>query len=276
MTYASVLTLIRPDQDDVALAPCLDFVPQAHLVVMGVAEQPPVPASAYDMLNGHTWAIEVDQARRLAQERAKAVEAHLAQKGQPGSVLAHVAGPDGLSTLVANASRNVDLVMLPGGGDSGRRLSHAIVTGGLFESGTPVLLSPAGVSPKETPERIVVAWNATPEAARAVKQALPLLKAAKDVKIVLVDPVPSAHGHGEEPGAAIAAFLAYHDIGVEVMPMPSEGHRVEEVLNRVVEAEGADLLVMGAYGHARLRERIFGGTTASILRDPPCPVFMAH
>ena len=275
MTYASILTLVQPEQPDGALKPVMDFAGDSHLAIMVVAKAPPVPVSAYDMLNGETWSLEVERARSLARDRADEIETLLAQRGQAGHVTAHVAGPDGLSSLIASAARYVDLVMLAGSGDVSQ-MRHGIVTGGLFESGAPVLISQADQAVGRAPKLVQVAWNARPEVARAVKQAMPLLKAAERVQVVLVDPVPSASGHGPEPGANFATYLGYHGIEVEVLPLPSEGLRTEEVLTRQINSAGAGLLVMGAYGHSRLRERIFGGTTSAMLEEIPCPLFMAH
>ena len=276
MNIASILTMIRPDQPDSNIEAVMNFAGDRHLAVMVVASSPPVPVSAYDMLAGETWSQEVERARSLARERADEVEALLAAKGQPGHVTAHVAGPEGMSSLVAGAARYVDLVVLAGGGGDRPGLQHALVTGALFESGAPAILAADGQEIKAEPGIVQIAWNAEPEVARAVKLALPILKTAREVQVLLVDPVPSARGHGPEPGANFATYMGYHDIPVKVLPLPSEGMRVEEVLARQARTEGADLLVMGAYGHSRLRERIFGGTTTAMLHHPPCPLFMAH
>ncbi len=276
MHIRTLLVVIRPDQDDALLDRAIALAEGRHLRVLVVAEAPPAPASAYDMLSGETWTLEVQRARDWARERANAVEAYLSDKAQPGDVVAHVAGAAGLADIVASACRYADLVLVDEDQTGDRLLRHAIVTGALFESGTPILIGdlPGGAS--LTPECVIVAWNATPEAARAVKAALPILKRAREVRLLLVDPVPTSLGHGEEPGATLATYLGHHDIGCEVVKMPAEGHMVEEVIADQVAAAGADLLVMGGYGHSRLRERIFGGTTQAILDTPPCCTLMAH
>lgn len=276
MSIATLLTVIRPDQDDTVLKQSLDIAAGRHLIVMVVAEAPPVPASAYDMLNGEHWTLEVERARVWAKERAAEVEKLLASSETSGEVIAHVAGPAGVSDLVAAACRYADLVLVDPAGGQDKGLTRSIVTGALFESGTPVLLGASGNIASGRIGTAIISWNATPEASRAVKAALPLLQTAAKVKVVLVDPVPSPLGHGEEPGMNIGRFLARHGIDAEVMPLPSEGRSPDEVLTAQVKASGADLLVMGGYGHSRLRERIFGGTTEAILSDPPCPVLMAH
>jgi nucleotide-binding universal stress UspA family protein len=88
--------------------------------------------------------------------------------------------------------------------------------------------------------------------------------------------VPTFDGHGPEPGADIAAYLARHGISATVRCLPREGRDTGEALNRAAQDLGSDLMVMGGYGHSRLRQRIFGGTTTTILKNPPITVLMAH
>jgi nucleotide-binding universal stress UspA family protein len=109
-----------------------------------------------------------------------------------------------------------------------------------------------------------------------VREALELLAAADEVRLVLVDPVEGEKAHGAEPGADIAAYLARHGIKVVVDRVPSEGHPVADVLRRRAMDFDAEMLVMGAYGHSRFRERLLGGATRSILDDVPLPLFMAR
>ncbi|NNU81161.1 universal stress protein [Halovulum dunhuangense] len=276
MPFASVLTLIRPDQPDSALEGAIGFAGDGHLMVLVAAKAPPAPVSAYDMTSGTAWLEATEEARRWAAESADAVEALLARRDQRGAVSGHVAGPVHLSDLVASASRCADIVLMPVGAARDQELEHAVVNGAMFETGAPVLVYPAATTPASTPKNVLVAWKATPESGRALRLALPVLKTAASVTVLLIDPEPGARGHGEEPGADIATYLAHHGIRPEVVKLPSEGRTAEEDITRQVRETGADMLVMGAYGHSRLRQRIFGGTTQAILDAPPCPVFFAH
>ena len=122
----------------------------------------------------------------------------------------------------------------------------------------------------------MVAWDSRLEASRAVREALDLLVAADDVRLVLVDPVAGEMHQGVEPGADAAAYLARHGAKVTVDRLPSEGRTVAEILCRHAVDCSADLLVMGGYGHSRLRERLFGGVTKSMIEDQPLPILMAR
>jgi len=99
---------------------------------------------------------------------------------------------------------------------------------------------------------------------------------AEEVHVVLVDPDSSYWVSGGEPGADVAAYLARHGIKVLVEQLASGGRLVEDVLEKHALEISADLIVMGAYGHSRLRERIFGGVTASVLQDAKFPVLIAR
>jgi nucleotide-binding universal stress UspA family protein len=124
--------------------------------------------------------------------------------------------------------------------------------------------------------RILVAWNAGREAVRAVADARALLVRAEAVEVLVVDPEGRRAGHGEEPGADIARHLARHGAQVEVRRLSSGGEDVGRVLLSQAAAFGADLVVMGAYGHSRLNEWIFGGVTRTILREAGLPVLMSR
>jgi nucleotide-binding universal stress UspA family protein len=149
-------------------------------------------------------------------------------------------------------------------------LAEALV----LTSGRPIVLLPSG-GPASEPRRILLAWKARPEAARAVAGALPLLTRADAVQVVVVDD-DGAPGCGYEPGADIAQHLARHGARVEVLQLSSRSEHVGRLLLSQGTAFGADLLVMGAYGHSRLRERLLGGVTRTVLTEAALPVLMCQ
>ena len=144
----------------------------------------------------------------------------------------------------------------------------------VLTSGRPIVLLPPRGAAAE-PRRILLAWKARPEAVRAVAGALPLLTRADAVQVVVVDD-EGAPEHGYEPGADIAEHLARHGARVEVLQLSSKGDDVGRLLLSQAAAFGADLLVMGAYGHSRLRERLFGGVTRTVLTEAALPVLMCR
>ncbi len=151
-----------------------------------------------------------------------------------------------------------------------------VMNGALLDSGRPVLLLPPGATAFPEAKRVMICWDASVEASKAVREAIGLMKKAERVDAVLVDPVPSFDGHGPEPGADLAAYLGRHGIETVVHRLPKEGKDTGDMLRRTAGDLGSDLMVMGGFGHSRLRERIFGGTTTNMMKNLAVPVLMAH
>ena len=143
-------------------------------------------------------------------------------------------------------------------------------------SGRPILVVPYAGRFEPVGRRVLVAWNAGREAARAVADAMPLLAAADIVTVLAVDPQTGPDGHGDVPGADIALHLARHGVNVRIERTLSAAVPVGELLLSRTADLGADLLVMGAYGHSRARELLLGGATRSILAAMTIPVLMSH
>jgi nucleotide-binding universal stress UspA family protein len=125
-------------------------------------------------------------------------------------------------------------------------------------------------------ENVLIAWKPTREAVRAIAEALPLLRRAERVTLLSVNPHVGATEHGEQPGADLARHLARH--AVEIVVETAVAHDVgvaEAVLSRAVQI-GADLIVMGACGHSRIREFMFGGATQHMLQEARIPLLIAH
>lgn len=143
-------------------------------------------------------------------------------------------------------------------------------------AGRPVLVIPYSWPGVTVGERVLVAWNASREAARAVNDALPFLQRAKEVKIIVINPRRGVTGHGEEPGTDIAAHLARHGIRPDVDQTLSDELTVADTLLSRAADFGTDLVVMGAYGHSRAMETVLGGATRDMLRHMTVPVLMSH
>ncbi|AXL53885.1 universal stress protein A [Paraburkholderia caffeinilytica] len=144
----------------------------------------------------------------------------------------------------------------------------------ILTSGRPVLLVPFASNERSTGGRILVAWDGSREATRAVHDALPFMRAAQSTTILTVNGLDE---HARIPGADIATVLARHGVRVEVADIETgPGGSVGEVLLSQVADRGADLLVMGGYGHARWRELVMGGATRTILKSMTVPVLMSH
>jgi len=176
-------------------------------------------------------------------------------------------GPD----TVTNG-RTLDLVILGQRWSDYDGLLYPDPADVVLDVGCPVLIVPRAGQFERIERHALVAWNGSREAARAVRDALPLLKLARNVTVLAVN----SRSDGDEPGADIALHLARHGIAVEVdQSITSEINTADVLLSRAADL-GSDLIVMGAYGHARMRETILGGVTRSMLAQMTVPVLMSH
>ena len=144
----------------------------------------------------------------------------------------------------------------------------------VLAAGRPVLILPSVGSFPAIGKRILVAWNASREATRAVTDAIPMLRLAENVSVMAVNPKGSEHG--KVPGADIGLYLARHGVRVDVKT--DHGAEIDignELLSRAADLD-ADLIVMGGYGHSRLKEWVLGGATRTILESMTAPVLMSH
>ncbi len=146
----------------------------------------------------------------------------------------------------------------------------------MMGSGRPVIVLPFGGNATLSFDEIVVGWDGGREASRAAFDALPLLKLAKKVRIVRVDPQKDPSLRGSVAGADLAEALARHGVKAEAQGFPTDGMDEGQALMRCAEDSGAGLIVMGAYGHSRLAEFIFGGATRFVLTRMTRPVLMSH
>jgi nucleotide-binding universal stress UspA family protein len=217
-----------------------------------------------------------EDARSEAQTRA-CLQAFTAAAAREGLVANALVQPVPLylqGDCVAEHARTRDLTLLPIGPavlpDVG--VAEAV----LFGSGRPVLVfsDSAALAGDARVETAAVAWDGGRAAARAVADALPVLKTASAVRIVVVtDEKPSTRSGAGDP---LVRHLQAHGVEARVDEIAASGEPIGRVLRGYIQERSLDLLVMGGFGHSRAREFIVGGATADLLNDPPCPVLLAH
>lgn len=143
-------------------------------------------------------------------------------------------------------------------------------------TGRPVLVVPRIGAHRPPGKKVMLCWNASRESARAAADALPFLKAADEVTVLIVEPEVSADGHGAEPGADVATWLARHGVKVTVQrETAADSSAGDVIVSRATELD-IDLIVMGVYGHSRLRELVLGGVSRTLLASMTVPVLMSH
>ena len=248
----------------------------AHLTGVSLLTDP-APSS---FVQGYLPQDVLDMLQRQARERADAALGRFAEVAKRNQISFETRIDRVLYTAMAEAlatnARYADLVILGQAGPDDADVPRYLPEEVTLASGRPSLVIPY-IGPGATlGQRVSVAWDASREAARAVNDALPILQRAQAVGVVTVNPREGPFGHGEQPGADIALHLARHGIKVEVQRVESRDVDVPNTILSHIADRSSDLLVMGAYGHSRLRELVLGGVTRTILHDMTVPVFMAH
>lgn len=146
----------------------------------------------------------------------------------------------------------------------------------LYASGVPVVVVPDGLRTDAIGKHVLVAWNASREAKRAVSDAMPLIVNAEAVTVLVMDADKKPGRHGEQPGADLALYLARHGAKVDVVQASSTDRGVAEGIMSYGANHGVDLIVLGAYSHARTREWILGGVTRELLADVQTPLLISR
>ncbi len=251
---------------------------QAHLI--GLSVSPPiliVPTGT----PGVPDTVVIDERRQAYRKHNPEMQAAFESAVRGRSLVAEWreadAGGSTVVDVVLRHARAVDLIVAPQADTQWSGSPHLDVADRLaMESGRPVLIVPNEGLCTGFGEKVLAAWNAEREAARAIFDALPLLQRAKKVQVVWVNPQSEGGTADAVPAADICEALARHGVKCEatqaIRPRANVGRTL---LEHAVES-GADLLVMGCYGHSRLREFVLGGATRHVLDHMSIPVLMSH
>jgi nucleotide-binding universal stress UspA family protein len=261
MTYKSILTVISGAAgDDTRLDMAFALAPNRGASLAALHARPsPFVYAAGPGVEMPVGLIESQQ--REIEAAAQIAEAATRKRAERAGIGIDWRSEEGDEVVLAGIhARYADLVI------ASPDLARDLV----FVAGTPVLAVPADAKPV-APKRILVAWNGSREAARAVHDALPLLQAADSVRVSVIDPP-----EGRAIGDSVAAMLARHGVKVEVHEALSRGADIGAMLLEQARTGGADLVVMGAYGHSRFREWVLGGATEEVLNEAKLPALVSH
>ena len=288
MSYKSILTVVTNPataEAQVAAAARMALGFDAHLDVLAVGVDQAQMGYAYIGSGAVLGEFALERAEGDARAAAKAATAALAEM-DPAlrfSVETVVAEMGSLTSVVGNAASFVDLVVQcrPYTSDQSYQ-AEAVIEAALFEGRAPVLIIPQTHLGRgqvfETlahPRRVLLEWNQSSEALAAVRRALPLLKMAELVDVTVIDP-PARGPERSDPGGVLCQYLVRHGVKAQVSVLAKTMTKISDVLARHALEEGCDMMVMGAYGHSRLREAVLGGTTRAVLEAVTIPVLMAH
>lgn len=224
-------------------------------------------------IDGDPTAAIVEHARKVGDAMEEALAKRLQLLDRMVEIRRFDVLSDDVANIAAREARSTDtfVALRP----NGTMDPEQLVEGVLFGSGRNVYLVPEAERPKIAFDRIMIAWNGSREAARALAEAMPFLHKAEQVSVVVVT---GEHPTEEEAIMGIDAVnhLRHHGIHAGLHRIKSPPN---EVGNRLMDEAGrrkADLIVMGGYSHARLRERLLGGVTYSLMHEAPIPLLMAH
>ena len=254
----------------VAVAAAFD----AHLAGVAFRYDPIVPVSGAGYIPADV--IEIQErdnaaATRAALDRFNAACARAGVAAEPLTLRASLAG---VGDQFGRIARRFDLSIVGQAEPERNTVEDIIAEAALFESGRPVIVVPYIQKGALKLDNVMVCWDGSRAAARAIADAMPLLERAGKVEVVIVS---NERGKQDEiEGADIAEHLARHELKVEVKRTVLGDIDVADVLLSHAADAGSDFIVMGGYGHSRLREFMLGGVTRSIFRSMTVPVLMSH
>ena len=248
----------------------------AHLTGVAVSYEIDIPPVYTEAFSTDFLETQRAESRRLA-DRAVAYFGEASRSvGLTGEVRVIDGTPGGAAEQIGIMSRLYDLTIVGQSDPEKIGAEEVIAEAVMFDSGRPVLLVPCKQQKPFSAKRVLVAWDGGRSAARAVAEARPLLAHAHLVEAVVVDSGRTRKPDAL-PGADLARHLARHEKTVELRRLtPASGESVADVILKEVEARDIDLVVMGGYGHSRLREFVLGGVTRDMLERMPVPLLMAH
>jgi nucleotide-binding universal stress UspA family protein len=277
MTYKDILVYADAAPGAAArldAAAILAATQKAHLVALHVDT---IPYTPVDVLGAGVTVELIEWQMSMRRERSDAAQAAVKAAEQRHGVAFEWRKVEGvIDDTVINQSRYADLIVLSQNSDLTDLEAPVGTMAGniLMAAGRPVLVVPKDYKGASIGQRILVAWKPSAEAARAVHDALPLLQQAEAVTVMRVNPDADEPAHN--PGADLATHLARHGVKVTTSPVLAPDASAGTAIVDKARALQADLIVMGAYGHSRLRELVFGGATRKMLQAPPLPVLMSR
>ena len=283
MENSTILVAISKECPDADLSRILEAarVQSVHVAVLIVGEMPQIPIYSYGAPPYGTTVIPEDWQNEARAEqdalnaKTDAVEALLKRHDVSGDITIVCSEPSLTASSVARRAMLCDLAIASDDLRKKDNLYRQVVHGILFKSPVGIILN-SGAGAALAPKHLLVAWNTSLQCASAVHQSLAILRQSDAVTVAVFDPEMSEFQDGENPGSDVAKWLTHHGCNVTVQQLPSGGREIGDCILEQSRQTGADLIVMGAFGHSRLREGIFGGTTRTLMQQTEQPVFMAH
>lgn len=273
MSYKTLVAYSRSENElarvVTAIRAVMGKLPDIHVIGLYSIPSPIVYADPNGFIDPGMFELHDKQHNELSSKLKAAFQTEMDRLGLPHEYKIARSESGTAAEAVLTSCYGAELLVAAQPDPNDPTMSHESADPIVFNASCPVLLVPyAPITPCEGIDRVVVAYNGKREAARAAFDALPLLKAASHVELIWVDAPVRDEG---EPlaGSGIVRALTRHGINVNLSHIPSNSRHAQDVLRDYVIAERADLLVLGAYSHSRIRELVFGGVTRSMLNNLP-------
>jgi nucleotide-binding universal stress UspA family protein len=247
---------------------------EAHVLGVAFAFEPVIPG----MVMGGIPPEFIETQRTQSDKKARGAVAHFEEAARLAGVSAETriisTGISGAADQLGRLARRFDLAIVGQPDGNNAAPDEVVDEGVLFESGRPVIFVPFIQKAGLKLDRVMVCWDGSRAATRAVADSIPILQKAKLVEIVIVT---TKHFKSDEaPGVDLAKHLARHGLDVNLKRITSPDIDVASTILSYAADSNADMIVMGGYGHSRLREFVLGGVTRSIFETMTVPALMSH
>jgi nucleotide-binding universal stress UspA family protein len=245
----------------------------AHVTGIAFLYEPVIPDGTLGGVPVDLIELQREENSKIARDAIGRFEAGVKKSGVAAETRRLDATFGGAATLFAQIARRFDISVVGQAQREQGATDELIIEGALFESGRPVIVVPYIQKSGLTLERVLVCWDGGRTAARAVADAMPFLTRAQAVDLVIV---AEERKNDEVTGVRMSEHLARHGAKVSVKRIAKGDLSVQDAILSYAADSSADFMVMGGYGHSRLREFILGGVTRSILNSMTVPVLMSH
>lgn len=261
----------RDEARDYAISVAREF--SAHITGIAFDSGMGIPGSVFDGGVASVVAAYRAENRKLALSAKDKFDIAAKDAGVMAEVHVVEAGVVDAGAIFGKTARNYDLSIVGQARPDSEAMEELIVESALFQSGRPVLIVPYIQRLGIKFGRIMICWDGSRNAARAVADAMPILKRAGAIEIISIQPQKRM---SELAGTSIAKHLARHALKVDVKQLVGTDVDVASTILSYASDSSADLIVMGGYGHSRLREFVLGGATRGIIENMTVPTLMAH
>jgi nucleotide-binding universal stress UspA family protein len=247
---------------------------ESHVIGLFLNRLPMIVPAEWDGITAVHTAQIVEEARKAGDKVEAMLTERLARLQSPVEIRRHDTFDDTMASTAAREARTADtfVALRPNGAP---KEPDQLIESVLFESGRHLFLVPDGKTERVSFDNVLIAWNGSRESARALAEAMPYLHQAQAVTVVSVVDGPLVEENALR-GKDVVQHLKHHGVDAELRQIVRKGGDAGTIILNEAKKRKADLIVMGGYGHSRLREWLLGGATYTLMHEAPVPLLLAH